>query len=378
MIAIIGGGIGGLTLALVLKKLKIPFKVFEASSDIKTVGAGILLANNAMQILKHLGLDDIIASKGSIVNRILITDDHFDTLSEVRLEVFEAKYAVQNYAIHRADLYNIIAGAVGYENIELNKRLVTVRTEQGGIHLTFSDGSVFKTQYLVGADGIKSMVRQQCFNYNVFRDAHQTCFRGVVKYKLPERYCNTAVEAWSKGKRFGFVNINEDAVYWYAVLNDNMLNNEMAKNDIVSGFDRLVKEMVDKTAESFIIKGTIYDLKPMKHWSKENVCLVGDAAHATTPNMGQGACQAIEDAYVLGELLKIYPVEKAFEQFTGLRKEKVNFIVNTSWKIGKIGHWKNPYLVKMRNFMMKKMISDKANLRQMDKLFQLTEVRPGK
>ena len=113
------------------------------------------------------------------------------------------------------------------------------------------------------------------------------------------------------------------------------------------------------------------DLKPIKKWQSENVCLIGDAAHATTPNLGQGACQAIEDAYVLGKLLDNgSAIENTFKEYEIVRRKKVNKIVNTSWILGKVAHWSNPLLVWVRNTSLR-ITPSSVNKKQMNEIFEL-------
>ncbi|MCU7583714.1 FAD-dependent monooxygenase, partial [Riemerella anatipestifer] len=133
---------------------------------------------------------------------------------------------------------------------------------------------------------------------------------------LPQKYHNELNEAWGKGKRFGFVKISDRKVYWYALTNSkNIKPNEINLCELFSEFHNDILKIISATDRNQIVVSDIIDLKPIDKWQKRNVCLVGDAAHATTPNLGQGACQAIEDAYVLGKLLdKGISIENTFEK----------------------------------------------------------------
>ncbi|MBC8644511.1 FAD-dependent monooxygenase [Flavobacterium lindanitolerans] len=114
-----------------------------------------------------------------------------------------------------------------------------------------------------------------------------------------------------------------------------------------------VTQIIKATPKKNRFVSPIMDLKPIQQWSLDNVCLIGDAAHATTPNLGQGACQAIEDAHVLGELLKKHSINEAFRLYPMLRKEKAHAVVNMSWKIGKLSQIRNPLAIAFRDFVMK-------------------------
>ncbi len=139
-----------------------------------------------------------------------------------------------------------------------------------------------------------------------------------------------------------------------------------------SDFHSDILRIISATQKEQIITSEIFDLKPIEKWQSENVCLIGDAAHATTPNLGQGACQAIEDAYAIGQLLdKGISIENTFQKYETIRKKKAHIIVNTSWTLGKLAHIENGFGVKIRNFIIKN-IPKSANKKQMDMIFNLT------
>ena len=366
---IIGAGIGGLTTALTLKQKGLNVKIYEGSSEIKPAGAGIILANNAMQVFQKLGLQDKIEKAGNKISYMKITDDQLIPLSVVNLSEYEKKYDVSNVAIHRGELQRILANEIGFENINLSKRLTKIEKNEL-FKLTFEDNSTIESKIVIGADGIKSVVRNQLFTENTLRNANQYCWRGICEIDLPENYYNELNEAWGKGKRFGFVKISDKKVYWYALTNsksktpDNLL-------EIFKEFHKDIQRIITATPISQIITSDILDLKPIKKWQDGNVCLVGDSAHATTPNLGQGACQAIEDAYVIGKLLdKGVSIENCFLQYQTIRMKKAHTIVNTSWSLGKLAHIENGLGVKIRNMIMKNMPKS-ANRKQMDMIFNL-------
>ncbi|PWK22400.1 2-polyprenyl-6-methoxyphenol hydroxylase-like FAD-dependent oxidoreductase [Arcicella aurantiaca] len=368
---IVGAGIGGLTTALFLKKNGIEVNLYESSSEIKPVGAGIILANNAMQVFKVLGLQTPIESLGNRISAMKITDEQLNPLSVVDLSSYEQKYGVTNIAIHRGELQKILADTIGYGNINLSKRLANIEKGEN-FKLTFEDNSIIESKHLIGADGIKSIVRNQLFAKSNLRNAKQICWRGICEIDLPLNYHNELNEAWGKGKRFGFVKISPTKVYWYALANANhILSDNIDLTDLFDEFHEIVKSIINATLKEKIILSDILDLEPIEKWQNKNVCLIGDAAHATTPNLGQGACQAIEDAFVLGKLLSQgFSIEKAFEEYEKLRKKKAQAIVKSSWQIGKLAHIENHYGIWLRNNIMK-MMPKSANKRQMDMIFEL-------
>ncbi len=216
-------------------------------------------------------------------------------------------------------------------------------------------------------------MRNQLFKAGTLREANQQCWRGICEIQLPSKYDHELNEAWGKGKRFGFVKISEKKFYWYALKNLKLFgSNEPDLTETFFEFHEDIRNMIAFTPKNQIIVSPITDLLPLHQWQRENVCLIGDAAHATTPNLGQGAGQAIEDAYVLGKLLdQGMLLEDTFKKFEALRRKKAHHIVKTSWRVGKIAHLENRFGIWMRNTLMKNMPAA-VNQKQMDMIFELS------
>ncbi len=371
-IVIIGGGIGGLTTALALQKSNLDVTIYESAPEIKPVGAGIIMANNAMQVFDKLGIRQKIEQAGHKISTIKITDPQLKTLSGIQLNKFERKYGVHNIAIHRGDLQMILAGEIGFENIKLSKRLSKIEQGNCGYQLTFEDGTIVNAEAVIGADGIKSVVRHQILNIGKLRSTQQKCWRGVSEFDWATKYSHQAYEAWGKGRRFGFVRINDQKVYWYAVVNENLVKNPDNLKELFAEFSPEVPRMISETPKEKIFLSDIIDLEPIFQWQKDRVCLIGDAAHATTPNMGQGACQAIEDAYLLGKLFSEgKSVNEVFTQYEKIRMEKAHYIVNTSSTIGKVSHYENSLAIWLRNTLLKA-TPGSINEKQLEKVFDIS------
>jgi 2-polyprenyl-6-methoxyphenol hydroxylase-like FAD-dependent oxidoreductase len=369
-IAIIGGGIGGLTTALALKQSGKEVTIYESAPEIKPVGAGIVMASNAMQVFDKLGVRRKIENAGCKISDIKITDAQLNTLSATNLAKFEEKYGVYNVAIHRADLQKILANEIGFENIQLSKRLSKI--EKGGdFKITFEDDTFVNADVIIGADGIKSIVRQQLFGIGHIRDSKQRCWRGVSEFDWTSKYNQEAFEAWGNGRRFGFVKISDTKVYWFAVIDEALMKDNQDITELFKDFHPEILKIISETPKNDIIFNDIIDLQPISRWQTDKACLIGDAAHATTPNMGQGACQAVEDAYVLGKLFgQGKSAEEVFSEYEKLRMRKAHFIVNTSWTIGKVAHFNNTLAVWLRNILVKA-IPKSINEKQLDKVFNL-------
>ncbi len=375
-IDIIGAGIGGLTTAIALEQKGIKTRIFEQAEQIKEVGAGIILANNAMQVYEKLGLRKIIEENGNPISSMNITKSNLKPLSKIDLTFFEQKHNTKNIAIHRGKLQQILIDKLKSTEINLNNKLTSIVKSENGYDLNFENGKLIQSSTVLGADGLNSVVRQKLFPNNSIRNANQICWRGVTKYELPEKFRNELNEAWGKSERFGFVQIAENKVYWYALKSFKKNKNEFSINNLhqyFCSYNSIVKDIINSTKKEQINTTEISDLKPTNIWHKENVCLIGDSAHATTPNIGQGACQAIEDAYLLSECLDKNKIGQAFTEYQKLRLPKAHQVVKTSWFVGKMAHISNPILIGLRNQILR-LTPSSVNKKQNEQIFQLAKI----
>lgn len=371
-IAIIGAGIGGLSTALFLEKFGISLQVYEQAKEIKPIGAGIILAHNAMQVFEKLGLRDELSQLGNVLSSINICKSDLQGINKMDLQYFDQKYSVNSIAIQRGVLQEFLISKLKTKCIKLNKKLIDIQSGNTAT-LKFSDGDEVVCDAVIAADGINSEVRTQLFKDNVIRRPEQQCWRGIAKIQLAHRFRSELNELWGKGSRFGFVHISADEVYWYA-LHSSRLNIKKADlSDLYKSYAPVVQQILSQTNFDKIYKNEIVDLKPIASWVRNNVCLLGDAAHATTPNLGQGACQAIEDAYVLSHYLTQEPANNAFSQYERARKSKAEMIVNLSWRLGQVSQTSNPVISRLRNFAMRVMPT-RQNIKHSEKVYDLTEL----
>ncbi|BDS15392.1 FAD-dependent monooxygenase [Aureispira anguillae] len=373
-VTIVGAGIGGLTLAIALQQKGIEVEIFEATPQFRKVGAGIVLAINAMQIYQRLGLVDPLKKAGNCLKSMAITDMNLKEMASNKLEYFEEKYQLSNVAIHRAALHEVLLSELPNTPLYLNKKLKKLEQVGEKVQLEFEDGTQHETDWVLGADGIHSSVRQAIFPTSKERFAKQICWRGVVEFELKKEDRAKLREAWGYGKRFGIVPIGNNLVYWFACVSYEQHQKELEGLELATifgEFNPLVAQIIAATPSETMIKAELSDLEQLEKWHKGRVCLVGDAAHATTPNMGQGANQAIESAWVLSECLaKEKERSKAFEQYQKIRQTKANQIIKTSWQIGKVAHISNPFLAGLRNTFMRLTPAFLGDL-QLKKLFKL-------
>jgi 2-polyprenyl-6-methoxyphenol hydroxylase-like FAD-dependent oxidoreductase len=289
--------------------------------------------------------------------------------------VISRKYGLHNFAIHRADLHEALLAELSPWQITTGKRAIGFEKNDREITLRFQDGSIATTEHLIVADGIHSPVRRQLLPDSAPRYAGYTCWRAVID--AGDLELSAATETWGTEGRFGIVPLEGNRIYWFACLNAAENDTRLSRytvEDLQRHFGHYhtpVAEILSKTKDSDLIWNDIIDLKPIDRFAFGNILLIGDAAHATTPNLGQGACQAIEDAVVLADELKKNPVpEAAFRAFELRRLKRTRYIVNNSAVLGKIAQLSNPVLATARNTLFR-LLPSSINERQMRTLYKV-------
>ena len=379
-ISIIGGGITGLATALALRKLGIESQVFERSPVLNEVGAGIWLQPNAMKVLDWIGIGDQMREAGYLLERAEITDQHLKPYRKTKSSMVTDEKGNKITSIHRAKLQKILFEALPKGVVHLGQEYQSHSVSPEGIEINFRQGT-HQTDLLLAADGIHSKVRKQLFPNSSIRYSGQTCWRGISEMKMPKEFAGVGRESWGAGMRIGTAPISDSEIYWFAVADapeQEPRNADLGEDkrfvEFIN-FHELVLSILAHTPHEKIIRNDIYDLNRLDTFYKGKVCLLGDAGHATTPNMGQGAGQGIEDAYYFANIFARDPnPATAFPAFESQRREKVDYVVNTSWRFGQLSH-KGWGRFVLRSMM--KLTPEKVMLKQMQKLFHIDAFPPA-
>jgi 2-polyprenyl-6-methoxyphenol hydroxylase-like FAD-dependent oxidoreductase len=353
--AILGGGIGGLTLAIALQQKNIDVTVYESASQWKPLGAGLGLAGNAVKAFREIGIEQDVLKEGKVLKKVVIRNKKGKVLISTDSEEVSREFGVaNNFAIHRADLHNVLFSKLKPGTVQLDKSCIDFEQGEAGVNIRFKDGSTARADYLVAADGIHSIARKKLLTGVKTRYAGYTCWRGVTDNLPPGFNQEETSETWGQGTRMGIVPLTKDRVYWFACVNaapNDPMMRSLTSTDLLAFFGDFhapIPEIIKRTDK--IIWNDIIDIEPISKFAFGKVVLMGDAAHATTPNMGQGACMAIEDAAVLSNLVEsCMSGEEAFKKFEEKRIRRTTKIVNDSWQLGKMAQWENPFLTSLRN-----------------------------
>lgn len=372
---IIGAGIAGLTTAIALQQAGFKVTIFEAAPAIKAIGAGLALSANALKAFDRLGcMQDVIAA-GRLLDSFTIYDEKGKVLTQIDSKAIGKKYGVDNFTIHRAALHQLLLSKVDTTCVHIDKQATDVVQNANKVMVTFHDGTVYETDFLIAADGIHSVIRKKILPNVPVRYSGYTCWRAVIDNSSLN--LTTTSETWERTGRFGICPLANDTIYWFACINASQHDSRLQQYKVADllehfrSFHDPIPSILEQTKDANLIWGDIIDLPPLSHYAFGRIVFIGDAAHATTPNMGQGACQAIEDAVVLAdELKKNQDVPKAFRLFEQRRLKRTHYVVNTSWKVGKVAQWDNPLLVAIRNFLFRR-IPRSVSERQMRFLYEV-------
>jgi 2-polyprenyl-6-methoxyphenol hydroxylase-like FAD-dependent oxidoreductase len=357
-VAIAGAGIGGLTLATALRRRNFRVTVFERESDIRPVGAGLALGPNAIAALAQLGLADAIIAAGQTIDVSAILDSGGRVLgSEFDVATLAKDLGAPIVAIHRARLHEVLMTAVGRDVVCTGAAVARYEAHSDSVQLIGKGGERVDADLLVGADGLHSAVRAQLLGDGPPRYAGYTSWRGVTPSGAvapPRRM----TESWGRGERFGIVNIGCGEIYWFAVADAPSARSDIdVHRTLLDRFGRWhdpIETIISATPVSRILRTDISDRQPIERWHEGRVVLLGDAAHPMTPNLGQGAGQAIEDALALDRsLAEASDLETALQLYERRRVARANAIVIASRRMGVVAQLSHPVAVWLRNTAMR-------------------------
>ncbi len=347
-IAIIGGGIAGLTFALSLKSEEYECHIFEKKESFGEIGAAISVFPNALSVMDELGLYSNILKTAGELKKILIKTSKGTTLG-----YSEPKGEYPVICIHRADLHRVLLNHTSAKLFENHGLKSIAETHDHKLRLVFENGKSDLFDAVIGADGIHSEVRKYVINDGLPFFRGYNIWRGVVKTNFDIGHGS---ETLGKGQRVGIVPIKEGVYGWWATCNEEFMQDDEPEGTRVKlkrlfgDWHHPIPSLIEET--EVILKNSLSDRIPTKGWSKNNVVLIGDAAHPTTPNLGQGGCTAIEGAYLLSKCIDKYGLtEKAYNRYEELHFDRAKQINLESLRLGKIGQLSNPLVIFLRNLL---------------------------
>ncbi|GAA3083252.1 2-polyprenyl-6-methoxyphenol hydroxylase-like FAD-dependent oxidoreductase [Kribbella aluminosa] len=342
---VVGAGIGGVTAAVALQRCGWQVTVLERAPELGEVGAGISVWPSAVAVLEELGVKGV--EKASVPSRPAGMRK-----PDGRWVVSAAELGVEiPVMIHRAQLHDLITAEfdrpVHTKPFGMDVGAVTVRTgydvtavEQDAEGVTVN--GELRAELLVAADGIRSVVRGALYpQYVGPRYSGFTAYRGIADVELHDG----VGETWGRGQLFGFARLIDGRFYWYGTANQPA--GTTSEPTVFEGWHDPIPRLIAGSEK--ILQNDIYDLTlPLVPFAQGRVVLLGDAAHAMTPNLGRGACSAIEDAGALGRHLSSANLHKALTAYDAERRPATTKLVKRSRALGRFAQTENPLVCTLR------------------------------
>jgi 2-polyprenyl-6-methoxyphenol hydroxylase-like FAD-dependent oxidoreductase len=353
-IVIVGGGIGGLALAAALRRLELRALVLEQAEELREVGAGLAVLPSAVRALEAIGIAHRQLG-GAPLARVRICNHEGRELKAIDAPAVVKSVAGYAYVLSRARLLSALRAGVDAADIRTNARVVSIEQTESEVRIHVDgDSNPIVADVLVGADGLRSVVRDHVLHDGAPRYAGETCFRGIADVSLgPGDGCR---EVFGAGRRAAYYDMGEGRCYWWATSTEpeGTLVAPVDRNnylrDRFEGWPFGLPELFARTPADRILQNDLFDRDPMRGWHRGRVVLLGDAAHPTTPNLGQGACMAIEDAVVLARSIAEHPdARRAFIRYERARSRRTASLVRLSRLWGHVGLWKDPRLMALRD-----------------------------
>jgi len=359
--AIIGGGIGGLTTAIALRKIGFAADVYERATVLKEAGSGMSIWPNAVASLEQIDpliLKRFTTSERSL-QRLLIKLADGTLLKAVRLTQSHRS----GIAVHRAELQSALRDAVPVDSIHMNHAFSHLEDGPHSVQVHFANGAKTEVDLVVGCDGVHSAIRRALGLNCLLTNRAYSVWRGISRLSSSGDSRSLGLdedgdfsESYGLGRKFGVLRLGEGRIHWYAVANDSLLGPDLPERaallQLFSRWHSPIPELIEG-AEN-ILRNRVQDRISSLPWTKGRVATLGDAAHPLTPNFGQGACLAIEDAVVLAACLKSdSSVPNALSQYEKARYRRCLEISLTSREVGRVAQIQNRLLASVRDYSIR-------------------------
>jgi 2-polyprenyl-6-methoxyphenol hydroxylase-like FAD-dependent oxidoreductase len=349
---VVGAGVAGLTTALNLRRIGWEVRVWESAPALRATGGALLLWSNAMKALELMGLAEEIARRGTILEDTEIRSWNGDTLWRLPVQELSLEAEAPTVLISRTELLDVLLEALGSDTLEVGRRFDGAVEHAHAVVVRSEDGREEASELLVGADGIGSAVRSWLRGDEALRPLGQVAWVGIAEYEHLLLPPGVSIATAGEGLRFWSAALPGGRIYWYATVGESRS---------VRSIDELARcfrdaheplaELVRATSPSQIVRTRIHDRVPSRGWSSERTVLVGDAAHACTPDLGQGACQAIESALEVADCLaRIRCQAEALAVFEATRFERCARVTELSYATAVASGSESRILMRLRDF----------------------------
>ena len=357
-IHIAGAGIGGLAAAVALQRASLPVVVYEQAAELDPIGAGLSLWPNAVLSLDALGVASV---RGATIPRggggLFRWDGAPLAIGDA--EAIERRYDAPLVLVHRAELQQALLEALAPDTVRVGERLEWFTQDEDQVSLRFADGSMDTGGLLIGADGLRSSVRAGLLGNDPPRDSGLVAYRAVVDFSEPD----PVGEFWGAAGVFGVAPLSGGRVYWYATQRK---KEERELDAVFAEWTSPIPELLARTPREDVLRHPLHDRPPARRWTEGRVALLGDAAHPMLPFLGQGACQAIEDAVSLADALAEHGVgPEGLRAYERTRRKRAAMLVKRSRAAGRVAHLRAAWQRAVRDSLMRH-TPDAMRYRQLD------------
>ncbi|MEM7797235.1 MAG: FAD-dependent urate hydroxylase HpxO [Cyanobacteria bacterium P01_C01_bin.118] len=349
-VIVVGAGMGGLTTALAMQQAGYEVEVYDRVSALRPAGAGISLWSNGVKVLNRLGLGHDIASIGGPMEQMAYYGGKTgELLTRFSLSPLVEQVGQAPYPVARTDLQQMLLSAFGADRVQLNKRCVAIEQTADSATAIFEDGHQATGDIVVGADGTHSVIRTQ-----VLGQPTERRYVGYVNWNglVPVSDDLAPANSWdiyvADGQRASVMPVGDNRFYFFldvplpkgADNNPDTYRQELLAH--FAGWAQPVQTLIQRLDPDKTNRVEIHDIEPLKTLVKGRVALIGDAAHSTAPDLGQGGCQAMEDAWTLANYLFTtnISVADALRRYEENRLERVTQIVLKARKRAEMTHGK--------------------------------------
>jgi len=350
-VVIIGAGMGGLATAIALRQAGYQVEIYDRVSELRPAGAGISLWSNGVKVLNRLGLGKELARIGGQMKRMEYRSHTGEQLTDISLAPLVERVGQPPYPVARTDLQQMLLDAFGAGNVQLNSKCIEVKQDADSVTAIFADGRRATADVLIGADGTHSTVRRHVLGY-----APERRYVGYVNWNglVPVSEALAPKHSWTifvgEHKRASLMPVGGDRFYFFfdvplpkgTVSEPEQRRSELA--GFFKGWAKPVQMLIQQLEPEKTNRVEIHDIEPLESLVRGRVALLGDAGHSTAPDLGQGGCQAMEDAEVLTRYLltTTLSVEDALKRYEAERKERTADVILRARKRSNMTHGKDP------------------------------------
>jgi 2-polyprenyl-6-methoxyphenol hydroxylase-like FAD-dependent oxidoreductase len=359
---IVGGGVGGLTTGVSLQQGGMEASVFERETDLAKaqVGGAFTIYSNAMRPLTELGLADQVRESGSEIKRVELRSWDGKVYAARTLDPLVQRYGTPSIGISRTNIHRILTAALSPGSLTMGMECVGFMRAEDGVRVEFANGATEAGDILIGADGSRSVLRAIEFPDAQREYAGYTVWQGIGEDFEHERTPEDMLIIWyGRGLRLCLYHVGRGRPYWAALYTtpeggrDPEGGSKPVVLDLFRGWQEPLESMIESTPDRAISRTDNFRGKPLDHWGTGRTTLLGDAAHATTIDVGQGACQAIEDAAALRKSLAEHDdPTTALRAYESRRIARTNEVMKVARRVGTVGQWRNPLLARFRGLFM--------------------------